>query len=55
MARNCNQIVDAMPNGVNVRGEQEGRVSKRRGVMPMPLPLLAVLGMLAVLVRRSWC
>jgi hypothetical protein len=39
-----------MPNGMNVRGEQEGRVSKRRRVMPMPFTLLAVLGVLAALV-----
>jgi hypothetical protein len=50
MGQNCDQIVDTMPNGMNVRGEQEGRVSKRRRVMPMPFTLLAVLGVLAALV-----
>src|SRR5829696_4577215 len=43
MGQNSNTIVDTMPNGMNVRGEQEGRVSKRRWVMPMPFTLLAVL------------
>jgi hypothetical protein len=50
MGQNSNTIVDTMPNGMNVRGEQEGRVSKRRRVMPMLFPLLAVLGVLAALV-----
>ena len=39
-----------MPNGMNVRGEQEDRVSKRRRVMPMLFPLVVVLGGLAALV-----
>jgi hypothetical protein len=50
MGQNSNTIVDTMPNGMNVRGEQEGRVSKRRRVMPMPFTLLADLGVLAALV-----
>ena len=50
VGRPDDQIVDTMPTGMNVRGEQEGRVSKRRWVMPMPFTLLAVLGVLAALV-----
>ena len=50
MGQNSNTIVDTMPNVMCVRGEQEGRVSKRRRVMPMPFPLIALLGVLAVLI-----
>jgi hypothetical protein len=50
MGQNSDQIVDTMPTGMNVWGEKEGRVSKRRRVMPMPFTLLAVVGVLAALV-----
>jgi hypothetical protein len=50
MGQNSNTIVDTMPNVMYVRGEQEGRVSKRRRVTPMPFPLIALLGVLAMLI-----